>query len=209
MSTGWQKFKGFFKGPSMPSALTENQLYSGPRAFGDYRPEAATAGAGAYNTLRQVSQTGWTGADRGAFAAQQRQAAAGEQAQRGAIMQDAAARGQASGGLQFAGALAAQQGGANRAQEAGAQQAMAGADRRLGASQAMGQMDMQRAGATDQFNQWATGAQTNAVQGAYDSQMGQYAAKAARRQQMFSNIANLAGSATGTGMAIRAARRES
>jgi hypothetical protein len=181
-------FKNLFKGPSMPHAPTASELYGGPRAFSDYRPEAANAGGAALGALNQIARTGWSPTDMAAQAQAQTQANRNEQAQRGAVMQDARARGMGGGGLQFSGALAAQQGGANAAAQAGAGLAMAGADRRLGAASAAGDLEMQRASSTDQFNQWASGQQTAATMGAYEGAMSQYEAKAAKRKQMLDRI---------------------
>lgn len=159
----WFKKKG--KGPKNPTA---NDLYSGPRAFGEYRPEAASAAGVEAQQLREMGTTGWSNTDRGAFGQMQRQANQAEQAQRGAVMQRAAATGQMNGGMAFAGALGAQQGAANRAMDAGVQQASIGADRRLAANQASAAVRQAGAGAADQFNQWASGMQMEAQTTAYD-----------------------------------------
>lgn len=193
-------FKGLFKGPTMPTAPTAAQLYSGPQAFSGYQPEAARvqtnpAAMAALQQLQGMSTTGWSATDQAAQQQSQRQAALGEQSQRAGVMQQAAMRGQAGGGAALAGALAAQQGGADRANAAASDFAARGADRRLGATQAAGSMGMgltdqatQRASATDQFNQWASGAQSAATQGAYDNAMTQYQAQAAKRKQMWDRV---------------------
>jgi hypothetical protein len=160
----WLKKKG--KAPDAPSA---NDLYSGPRAFGDYRPEAASAAAGEIDQLGQMSRTGWNATDRNAFGQMQKQANQAEKSQRGAVMQQAASQGQMNGGMAFAGALGAQQGSANRALDAGVQQANIGADRRMAATQAGAGLKMQQAGATDQFNQWASGIQLEAKKASYEA----------------------------------------
>ncbi len=160
----WLKKKG-----KTPNAPTASELYGGPRAFGDYRPEAASAAAGEIGQLEGMSKTGWNATDRGAFGQMQRQANQAEQSQRGAVMQKAASQGQMNGGMAFAGALGAQQGAANRALDAGVQQANTGADRRLAATQAGAGLKMEQAGATDQFNQWASGIQLEAKKASYEA----------------------------------------
>lgn len=175
---------GDFFSPPKKKLPTANEIYSGPRAFSNYRTEGASAGnegiglqRGQLGTLDQIAKTGWSSADQGAQRQAQRQAAQGEQAQRGAVMQNAAARGQLNGGMQFAGAMAAQQGAANRAAASADSIAQAGADRRFGATQAIagiGQgiagQQMQQAQSQDQFNQFAAGMQAQARTGEYDAQ---------------------------------------
>jgi hypothetical protein len=177
----------------MPKGPSAQDLYGGPRAFSGHQTEQAQAAQPYLSTLNQISRTGFTPTDRGAFAQQQQQANQGEQAQRGAIEQNAAARGQLGGGLQFAQALAAQQGGANRAQEAGTQMAVAGADRRMAATQAGANLAGQAGAANDAFNQFATGAQAGAAQGAYQNQMAGYQQKKANQQQWWDRLSGLAG----------------
>ena len=103
--------KGVFKPPKMPKptavAPTAGDLYSGPRAFSDYRPEGANvtgdvAGReAASNALRQIQQVAVTGQtpqqsqQMAAFLRQGQQATAGA---RQAALQGAVARGTASGG---------------------------------------------------------------------------------------------------------------
>lgn len=146
---------------------------AGAMVQGDAEGEAATRQG--LRNLQQIGQTGWTDADAQALSSAQRQANLGEQSQRDAVMQQAAARGQGGGGLAQLGALQAQQGGANQAADVGAQLGMARADRQLSANQAAAQLGSSlndqtyaqqqgRASAWDAWNQWAQQQQTNAVQ---------------------------------------------
>jgi hypothetical protein len=199
-------FKGLLTGPQAPHPLTAQDLYSGPAGFGDYRPETASAGreseantTQALGTLGEIANTGWSTADRAAQGQAQRQSARNESSQRGAVMQNAAARGQLNGGNTFLAGLSAQQGGANRNMEAATDLSIAGAQRRQGAAMGQAQLgqqltenEFQRAGATDQFNQWATGMQSAATQGAYDSRLAAYQAKQANRQKWIDRITGLA-----------------
>lgn len=184
-------FKSMFSNPSVPKAPTSQQLYSGPGAWSGYQPGAATAGAeydthsrSALSNLGEISRTGWSATDQQANQQAQRQAAQGEQNQRASVQQQAQMRGQGGGGAMLAGSLAAQQGGANRAQDSATNLARQGADRRMQASgqaaqlgQGLSQLAGQRAGATDQFNQWAQGMQTAAAQQQFDNQMARSQAK--------------------------------
>lgn len=197
--------KGVFKGPTMPTGPTASQLYSGPQAFSGYQPGQATAAQGNLNDLNEISRGGMTRADSMAQAAAQRQANAAESSQRGAVMQQAQARGTLNSGNAFLGNLMAQQQGANRAAESGTNLQIQAQNRRQGAATAAAGIDMQRAAATDQFNQWASGAQANALQTAYGNQMDRYQAQQANRDKWWDRISGLAG---GIGGAIGAARSE-
>jgi hypothetical protein len=187
-------FHNLFAGPTAPKPLTASQLYSGPQAFGTYRPEAASAGNAQLANLDQVARSGWTNTDRAAFQNAQTQANLGEQAQRGALQQDAAARGAMNAGTSFVAALAAQQGGANRANQAATDMASHGADRRLGASTAAAGLQQQQAQAADNFNQWASQMQANAVQGANASQWQGYQQQQANSDRWWDRLTGLAGS---------------
>ena len=161
-----------------------NELYGGPQAFGTYRPEAANAGRGAEQysqnalaNLGQIANTGWSTADRAANQQAMRQVARNEAGQRGALMQQAQQRGTLNGGNAFLAGLLTQQQGANRNMENATNLQVAGANRRQNAAmgqaqigQQLTQNDMARAQATDQFNQWASGMQAQAVQGQYEAQ---------------------------------------
>lgn len=153
----------------------------------------------ALTTLQQVGREGWTPVDRLALAAAQRQAARGEQAQRGALMQQSAARGLGGSALGFGSALAAQQGSADRANDYASQMAIAGRDRALGATQASANLGMgiddtafsqaqQRAAAVDAANQWFTGRQDDAAAQAYQAQLGAWQMGQEQRQQRLQSI---------------------
>lgn len=114
--------------------------------------------------LQEMSQQGFTPAERGMMDAAQRQAAQAEKAQRMAVLQQMAARGMTNSGAALSGALAAQQGGANRLADQQAQLQMGAQQRALGALQSSGSLSSNmrqqadnmsrfRASALDQFNQ--------------------------------------------------------
>jgi hypothetical protein len=161
-----------------------SDLYGGPRAFSGYQPNAATAGReneqytrNAMGTLGQIANTGWSDADRAANQQAMRDVARNEAGQRGAVMQQAQQRGTLTGGNTFLAGLLAQQEGANRNMENATSLQVAGANRRQGAAMGMAglgqqltQNDMARAQAADQFNQWASGMQAQAVQGQYEAE---------------------------------------
>lgn len=116
----------------------------------------------------QLSREGYTDLDRQAINQAQTQAAQFEQSQRGAALDAAARRGDASGGNALMASLMAQQGGANRANADATNVALEGRNRALQALGQYGNMagDMraqqfgeraQVGGAVDQFNQWAAG----------------------------------------------------
>lgn len=202
-------FSLLFGGPSIPTGPSAQQLYGGPKAFSGYQPGAATAGRGqegyttqALGTLGQIANTGWSDADRAAQGQAQRQTARNEAGQRGAIMQQAQQRGTLNSGNTFLAGLMAQQQGANRNMENAANLQVAGANRRQGAAMGMAglgqqltQNEMQRASAADQFNQWASGMQMNAVQGAYGNEMQRYQAQQDQSNQWWNRISGMAGMA--------------
>lgn len=94
----------------------------------------------ALNQFSTWAQGGLTNADRLAQQSANRQAALQEQAQRGAIMQNAQMRGVGGSGIELAGQLAAQQGGANRAQENQTSIAAMAQQRALQAAGALGDL---------------------------------------------------------------------
>jgi hypothetical protein len=193
--------KGIFKGAKVPkpptNAPTAGDLYSGPRAFSDYRPEGANVqgdAAGreaAVNALRQiqgVAQTGTTpqqSAQMASFLRQGQQATAGV---RQAALQGAAARGTASGGAGLLAGLAGGQQDANAAADAAAGMATQAENRRYDAMNQAANLGMNldqskfaqgasNAAAMDDFNQWASGMQMNAAQGGFDNSMTAYGAQ--------------------------------
>lgn len=229
--------KGVFKPPKMPKpqavAPTQTDLFSGPRAFSDYRPEGAnvqgdaTGRAAAMNALRQIQDVATTGTtpqqsqQMAAFLRQGQQATAGA---RQAALQGAAARGTASGGAGLLAGLAGGQQDANAAADAAAGMATQAENRRY---DAMGQaanlglgIDQQqfgqaaaRAASMDQFNQFATGMQFNATQGGFENQramdqsaMDRYNAKMEQRRGRINAVLGLATSAASLGMAGRSNR---
>ena len=125
---------GLLGGGLLGSGTLAQQAKQGARYMGR---TAQNDALGLYNTW---AQGGLTEADRLAQQSANRQAALQEQAQRGAIMQNAQMRGVGGSGVELAGQLAAQQGGANRAQEN--QTAIAGMaqQRALQAAGAMGDL---------------------------------------------------------------------
>lgn len=164
-------------------------------------------------TLQQVGREGWTPVDRLALAAAQRQSARGEQAQRGALMQQAQARGLGGSALGFGGALQAQQGAADRANDYASQIAIAGRDRALGATQASANLGMgiddvafsqaaQRAAAVDAANQWFTGRQDEAAAQAYQAQLGAWQLGEQQRQARLQALMGGISGAFGAGMDI-------
>ena len=229
--------KGVFKPPKMPkptaAAPTAGDLYSGPRAFSDYRPEGANVqgdAAGreaASNALRQIQQVAVTGQtpqqsqQMAAFLRQGQQATAGA---RQAALQGAASRGTASGGAGLLAGLAGGQQDANAAADAAAGMATQAENRRydaMGQSAQLGLgMDAQTFGqgqanaqAMDAFNQFATGMQFNATQGGFENQrvmdqaaMDRYNAKMEQRRGRINAVLGLATSAASLGMAGRANR---
>jgi hypothetical protein len=200
-------FKNVFKKPKMPEptavAPTAGDLYSGPRAFSDYRPEGANvrgdqAGRdAATNALRQIQQVAITGQtpqqsqQMAAFLRQGQQATAGA---RQAALQGAAARGTASGGAGLLAGLAGGQQDANAAADAGASMATAAENRRFEAMNQAGALGMgldtsafgqnqANAAAMDQFNQWASGQQTAATQTGFENARSADEAAYARAQE--------------------------
>lgn len=164
-------------------------------------------------TLQQVGREGWTPVDRLALAAAQRQSARGEQAQRGALMQQAQARGLGGSALGFGSALQAQQGAADRANDYASQIAIAGRDRALGATQASANLGMgiddvafsqaaQRAAAVDAANQWFTGRQDEAAAQAYQAQLGAWQLGEQQRQARLQALMGGISGAFGAGMDI-------
>lgn len=167
----------------------------------------------ALTTLQQVGREGWTPVDRLALAAAQRQSARGEQAQRGALMQQAQARGLGGSALGFGSALQAQQGAADRANDYASQIAIAGRDRALGATQASANLGMgiddvafsqaaQRAAAVDAANQWFTGRQDEAAAQAYQAQLGSWQLGEQQRQARLQALMGGISGAFGAGMDI-------
>lgn len=184
-------------------APTAEQLYSGPAAFSGYQPEAARAqgdqaGVDAARTslgqLQGLAQTGWTDTGRGQYEAMLRRGQQASAGVRQAALQGAAARGTASGGAGLLAGLAGGQQDANAAADAAVGFAAQGEQNRMGASQAAGSLGMgldaqqfgqqfERGSATDQFNQFATGAGFDAQQTAWGNRMQQYEARAAREAE--------------------------
>ncbi len=218
--------KGLFKPPKVPTptavAPTAGDLYSGPRAFSDYRPESANVqgnAAGrdaATNALRQIQQVATTGQtpqqsqQMAAFLRQGQQATAGA---RQAALQGAAARGTASGGAGLLAGLAGGQQDANAAADAGASMATAGENRRF---DAMGQaanlgmgLDQQtygqnqaNANATDQFNQWASGMQSDAAQTGFTNAQSMDQAAMAAYDKKMANRGKVWNAIKGIGMTV-------
>jgi hypothetical protein len=189
-------------GGGIPRGPTAEQLYGGPEAFSGYTPEAArgdpagqAAARAALGQMGQWAQGTMTGADQ---AAMQQAQFTGEQASRSAldaIAQQAAMRGTGGGGLDYLARAAAAQSGANMAAQLASQQAQAMQDRQFGATQGLAAMGlgldtqaMQRGGAIDDFNRWATGASADAAQQAYQNVMARWQAKQDQRQQRMDAI---------------------
>lgn len=133
-----------------------------------FDPELRAAQDDALRRMEGLSREGFTDLDRQALDQGFMQSRREEQAQRGAVMDAAARRGDTSGGNALLASLAAGQGGANRASQYATDIGLAGRERALNAlesyGQQAGQMQAQdvglqgaRAGGLDSFNQWATG----------------------------------------------------
>lgn len=160
------------------------------------------------NTQR-IANTGWTSQDRAAMGAADRASQRSAQAAIGALAQQGRARGTGGGGQTFAAMAGAAQQAANASADRGASIAQMGAERRAQASQALAGMglgmdsqafgqNMQRAGAVDEFNRYATGANANALQQAYQNRRQYQEDENARRERMMNNINQM----SATGMSI-------
>ena len=148
----------------------------------------------ALGQMQSRANTGWNQLDRQALDASQRQASQYEQAQRGANMQNMAARGMRGSGLEMLGAMTAQQGGADRSLDAATQLGVAGRDRAMDQTaqaanlglgidtQQFGQ-GMANAGNLDAFNQFATGTNMQAQGAAYGYDMDRFNQRMQRRAQ--------------------------
>lgn len=99
-------------------------------------PTQRAAQMAALSKYQQLGQSGYDDTDRAAIAQTMTQSAQQEQSQRGAILQNAQARGMGGSGAELASQLANQQGAANRNSMAGTQIASAGRQRAL---EALGQ----------------------------------------------------------------------
>ena len=196
--------------PSAPTAAPVSPIAMA-QVRGDQ--QGMDAARQALATLQQVGREGWTPVDRLALAAAQRQSARGEQAQRGALMQQAQARGLGGSALGFGSALQAQQGAADRANDYASQIAIAGRDRALGATQASANLGMgiddvafsqaaQRAAAVDAANQWFTGRQDEAAAQAYQAQLGAWQLGEQQRQARLQALMGGISGAFGAGMDI-------
>ena len=159
----------------------------------------------ALGQMQQRANTGWSQLDRQALDASQRQASQYEQAQRGANMQNMAARGMRGSGLEMLGAMTAQQGGADRSLDAATQLGVAGRDRAMDQTekaatlglgidtQQFGQ-GMANAGNLDAFNQFATGTNMQAQNQAFANQLGSWqASQDAKRQRRDAIIGGVTG----------------
>lgn len=145
--------------------------------------------------LEGLSREGFTDLDRQALDQGFRQSQREEQSQRGAVMDAAARRGDASGGNALMGSLVAQQGGADRASQYSTDVGLAGRDRALNAlesygnqagamrGQDFGEQGMRAAG-NDSFKQWATGTQMGAAQGLMNARLGQSQSMMGQAAQM-------------------------
>lgn len=163
-------------------------------------PEAVAMQRQALRGLQEAATTsGLTAAERADFDQAMSDAAQFEQSQRGAIVQDANARGIGGSGFELAQRLAAQQGSADRSHKAGQQAAAAAARRQALAQMQLGQMagsfreqgfgeDSAKAQAQDavsRFNtananqqaMWKYGAQTDLRDKRYGSTMDQASQK--------------------------------
>lgn len=160
------------------------------------------------NILDIYDQGGYTAQEQAQIRLAQRQVAEYEQAQRAAVEENMAARGQASGGAGIAAKLQAQQSGADRAAMSGDRIAIAGQQRALQALQAGTQMEMaqanklaDQANAINQFNtQYRQGVQARNVARKNTMETDE-ATRASRNAQMdFQNQMALTGAQSGAGM---------
>lgn len=187
----------------------ERSALAGAQADGG----AISAQRQALADLRSVYEGGgYTDAERAQLRQVQRNAALGEQAQRGALQQSMAARGMGGGGAELAGSLAAQQGFADRSAASADAVGIAGQQRALQALQQYGGLAGQirqqsfgeeatRASAVDDFNRYnldyrrgVRGRNTDR-QNTYNE--GTARARAAGAQQAFDNRTSLVAGMTG------------
>lgn len=134
-----------------PDALAEADRRStvGPSAMGQVQadPQAVAAQRLALQRMQEDASTvGLTAEERAEMSAGMDEAAQYERGQRGAILQNAQARGVGGSGLELAAQLEAQQGGAMRAHKAGQNAAAMAARRRALANMQMGQFGSQLRG---------------------------------------------------------------
>jgi hypothetical protein len=159
--------------PGLDEAKADFQ--AGESAYGDIAedPRLRAQQLSALDRMSEVSRGGLTTGDRVGLSEAQRTLNENERGQRGAIVQDAAMRGQGGQGTELAAKLAAQQGNANRANQFGGQAAAAAQMRALQAIEASGQMagsvrgqdwkqDAEKAAAKDRIGVFNAGARSNA-----------------------------------------------
>jgi hypothetical protein len=136
-------------------------------------PATIAAQRSALERLGQISNEGFTALDRQALDQAQMQASQYEQSQRGAALDAAARRGDASGGNALMASLAAQQGGANRASQYATDIGLEGRQRALSALGQQGQLAGQMRGQDDAFQQWATGQRSSDAGMLMNARLGQ------------------------------------
>lgn len=173
----------------------------------------------ALGQMQQRSQTGWSALDRQALDAANRQSGQYEQAQRGANMQNMAARGMRGSGMEMLGAMTAQQGGADRALDAATQVGLAGrqsaqentanaANLGLGIDTQQFGQGMTNAQNLDAFNQFATGTNMQAQGAVHGYNMDRYNIRMDQRKQGWDRVTGgLEGALTG-GLSIAQAIKD-
>ncbi len=153
----------------------------------------------ALQQMQDRASSGWSQLDRMALDQAQRQSGQYEQAQRGALMQDFAARGMRNSGTSMMAALGAQQGGADRALDAATNLGVAGRDRAMANTASAGALgmgmndtqfgqNMARAQAVDAFNAMASGRSDAASLANYQMLMDRYGMMQQQRQNRINNI---------------------
>lgn len=137
----------------------------------NWNPEGRDAQSAALSQLAQWGQGGLTGADRGMLETTRRRDAQAAGSQRGALMQQAQARGVGGSGLDYATQMQANQAGQAQASDAESQMMMGAQQRALAATQAQGQLGGQLRQQDTSQTQTEAESQTNATQQAYEDLM--------------------------------------
>lgn len=205
-----------YAAPQMNNAATRKTPDAvNPVAMANVQGDAdgLAAARAALAQMQERSQSGWSQLDRMALDQAQRQAGQYEQAQRGAVMNDAARRGMRGSGLQMLGALQAQQSGADRALDAATNLGIAGRDRAMAntsqaAALGMGINDTQfnqsatRAAAMDAFNAMSSGRADAAAASNYQNQLAAFQLQQQMQQQRMQNIMSPIMGLVGTGVSL-------
>lgn len=172
------------------NAAVPNQT-TAEQAIQSLDPAAVAAQRRALGQMQDVATQGWTQTDRDALNAAQAQSNQNASANRQALMQQMAARGQRNGGVALMGALATNQGAANQGAQTAAQLGIEGRQRALQAMQSsygmasnFNDQAQNRMSQMDAFNQYNRQAGVNARQNVLQNKVGAINAMTGRNMQV-------------------------